>query len=115
MSPVPAGFKMNHGPQYVPFHIVNKDGVTVPTKYVKVKMTNDPYTYGMLNSKGEVYKGLVHVAPVLDITHVPCLGADDLISLRFDYVDTSRIDNALAHVGDKSLVAEVHHFRHIKK
>ena len=106
---------MNHGPQYVPFHIVNKDGVTVPAKYVKVKMTNDPYAYGMLSSTGEVYKGLIHAAPVLDITHIPRLGPDDLMSLRFDYADASRIDNALARVGDKSLCAEVHRFCHIKK
>ena len=106
---------MNRGPQYVPFHIVNRDGVTVPAKYVKVKMTNDPYAYGMLNSTGEVFKGLVHATPVLDITHVPRLGADDLVSLHFDYADASRIDNALAHIGDKSLCAEVHRFHHIKK
>ena len=106
---------MNRGPQYVPFHIVNRDGVTVPAKYIKVKMTNDPYAYGMLDSQGEVYKGLIHAAPVLDIMHVPRLGADDLTSLRFDYADASRIDNALARVGDKSLCAEVHRFRHIKR
>ena len=106
---------MNQGPQYVPFHIVNRDGVTVPAKYIKVKMTNDPYAYGMLDSQGEVYKGLIHAAPVLDITHVPHLGADDLASLHFDYADASRIDNALARVGDKSLCAEVHRFRHIKR
>ena len=106
---------MNHGPQYVPFHIVNRDGVTVPAKYVKVKMTNDLYAYGMLSSTGEVYKGLVHAAPVLDITHIPRLSTDNLVSLRFDYADASRIDNVLARVGDKSLCAEVHRFRHIKK
>ena len=87
----------------------------MPAKYIKTKMTNDPYAYGMLNSTGEVYKGLIHAAPVLDITHVPRLGPDDLVSLRFDYADASRIDNALARVGDKSLCAEVHRFRHIKK
>ena len=106
---------MNQGPQYVPFHIVNREGVTVLAKYVKVKMTNDPYAYGMLNSTGEVYKGLIHAAPVLDITHVPCLGTDDLVSLHFNYADASRIDNALARVGDRSLCTEVHRFRHIKK
>ena len=106
---------MNHGPQYVPFHIVNRDGITVPAKYVRVKMTNDPYAYGMLTSAGEVYKGLLHAAPVLDITHVPRLGAEDLHSLCFDYMDASRIDNALARVGDKSLCAEVHRFRCIKR
>ena len=37
------------------------------------------------------------------------------MSLCFDYVDTSQIDNALARVGDKSLCAEVHCFCHIKK
>ena len=106
---------MNHGPQYVPFHIINRDGVTVPAKYIKTKMTNDPYAYGMLNSTGEVYKGLIHAAPVLDITTVPRLSVEDLASLCFDYADASRIDNALACVGDKSLCAEVHRFRHIKK
>ena len=106
---------MSRGPQYVPFHIINRDGVMVPAKYVKVKMTNDPYAYGMLNSTGEVYKGLVHAAPVLDISHVPRLGTDDLVSLRFNYADASCIDNALARIGDKSLCAEVHRFRHIKR
>ena len=106
---------MNHGPQYVLFHIVNRDGVTVPAKYIKVKMTNDPYAYGMLNATGEVYKGLIHAAPVLDLTTVPRLGPDVLQSLRFDYADASRIDNALARIGDKSLCAEVHRFHHIKK
>ena len=106
---------MNRGPQYVPFHIINRDGVTVPAKYVKVKMTNDPYAYSMLNSMGEVYKRLVHAVPVLNITHVPRLGVEDLVSLRFDYPDVLCIDNAIARVGDKSLVAEVHRFRHIKK
>ena len=106
---------MNRGPQYVPFHVVNRDRVMVPAKYIKVKMTNDPYAYGMLNSTGEVYKGLIHATPVLDVTHVPRLGADDLMSLRFDYADASCINNALARVGDKSLCAEVHRFRHIKR
>ena len=78
-------------------------------------MTNDPYAYGMLNSTGEVYKGLIHAAPILDITHMPRLSADNLVSLCFDYVDASCINNALARVGDKSLCAEVHHFHHIKK
>ena len=52
---------------------------------------------------------------VLDITHVPRLSPDDLVSLRFDYPDATRIDNALARVGDRSLVAEVHRFCHIKR
>ena len=47
---------MNRGPQYVPFHIINRDGVTVPAKYIRVKMTNNPYAYGMLDSQGEVFK-----------------------------------------------------------
>ena len=28
-------------------------------------MTNDPYAYGMINSEGEVYKGLIHTADTL--------------------------------------------------
>ena len=54
-------------------------------------------------------------APVLDITHIPCLGTDDLVSLHFDYPNVLRIDNVLARMGDRSLVAEVHRFRHIKR
>ena len=37
------------------------------------------------------------------------------VSLQFDYQDTSCIDNAIAHIGDQSLAAEVHHFCHIKR
>ena len=70
-SPVTKGFEPNLGPVYVPFHIIDQDGCTILAKYVKVKMTNDPYAYGMINGKGEVFKGLIHAAPVLDITYVP--------------------------------------------
>ena len=114
-SPVPNRFKPNLGPAYIPFHIIDRDGHTIPAKYIKVKMTNDPYTYGMINSEGEVFKGLVHAAPVLDITHVPHITLEDLVSLHFDYPDASHINNTLVHVGDRSLVAEVHRFCHIKK
>ena len=114
-SPVPRRFEPNVGPAYVPFHITNRDGCLVPAKYVRVKMTNDPYMYGMLNSTGEVFKGMIHAAPVLDITNVPCLTVEDLTTLRFDFPDATRINNALARVGDRSLVAEVHRFRHIKQ
>ena len=114
-SPVPRKFEPNVGPTYVPFHITNRNGRSIPAKYIRVKMTNDPYMYGMINSTGEVFKGMIHAAPVLDITHVPRITAEDLTSLRFDYPDATRIDNALAHVGDRSLAAEVHRFRHIKR
>ena len=114
-SPIPHKFEPNVGTAYVPFHIINHDGRSVPAKYIRVKMTNDPYMYGMLNSTGEVFKGMIHAAPVLDITHVPRVAAEDLTSLRFDFPDATCIDNVLARVGDRSLVAEVHRFRHIKR
>ena len=62
-SPIPRKFEPNVGPAYVPFHIINREGRPVPAKYVRVKMTNDPYMYGMLNSTGEVFKGMIHAAP----------------------------------------------------
>ena len=34
-SPVPNTFKPNVGPVYVPFHIVGRDGHTIPAKYIK--------------------------------------------------------------------------------
>ena len=37
------------------------------------------------------------------------------MSLRFNYPDASRFDNALVRVGDHSLVAKVHRFCHIKR
>ena len=114
-SPIPHKFEPNVGPAYVPFHITNCNSRLIPTKYIRVKMTNDPYMYGMLASNGKVFKGMIHAAPVLDITHVPRITLEDLTSLRFDYPDATRIDNALARVGDRSLVAEVHRFRHIKR
>ena len=105
---MPNGFKPNLGPAYIPFHIIDRDGCTIPAKYVKIKMTNNPYTYGMINSEGKVFKGLIHTAPVLDITHIPCINTEDLVSLQFNYPDALCIDNMLACIGDWSLVAEVH-------
>ena len=78
-------------------------------------MTNDPYMYSMIKSKGEVFKGLVHATPVLNIKHIPCVSTEDLVSLQFNYPDMLHIDNALACVGDRSLITEVHCFHHIKR
>ena len=109
------GLKMNHGPEYILFHIVNHNGHTVLAKYVKVKMTNDPYTYGMLNSMGEVYKGLIHMVPILNITNVPQVYNQDLTSLCYNYQDALHIDNTLMHIGDWSHLAEVHWYCYIKR
>ena len=99
-SPIPLGFDINHCHHYISFHITNPEGHEVPAKYVKVKMTSNPFAYGMLSSASPIFKGFVHAAPVLNINNTPTLHNHNLQSLQANYSSATQVNNALACIQD---------------
>ena len=49
VSPIPPGFKLNVGPDFVPFNITDAQGRETPAKYVKVQMGPNPNVVGVTN------------------------------------------------------------------
>jgi hypothetical protein len=113
LSPTPDGFIRNQGLNYVPFRIPNTDGRGVaPVKYVMVRMGINPTVVGCMYKGGVVYQGDVHAAPSDDHgDHVPDYTHEQLRHFRSDYAQRDEVDEALEHIGDKSLLAEVSRFR----
>jgi hypothetical protein len=77
-----------------------------------VHMGINPTVAGCMNKGGVVYQGDVHAAPSHDHGDcVPDYTHEQLRHFRSDYARRDKVDKALEHIGDKSLLAEVSRFR----
>jgi hypothetical protein len=112
LSPTPNGFVCNQGLNYVPFRIPTTDGRGVaPVKYVLVCMGINPMVAGCMYKGGVVYQGDIHAAPSHDHSdRVPNYTHRQLHHFHSDYARWDEVDEALEHIGDKSLLAEVSRF-----
>jgi hypothetical protein len=112
LSPTPDGFIRNQGLNYVPFRIPTTNGRGVaPAKYVMVRMGINPTVAGCMYKGGVVYQGDVHAVPSHDHgDRVPDYTHEQLRHFRSDYARRNEVDEALEHIGDKSLLAEVSRF-----
>jgi hypothetical protein len=103
------GYKLNRGPGYIPFNILDRFGWEVPAQFIKPHMNVDnPYIEAQLEMDGPVYHGEIHAAPVndQDDTH-PELTQELLQMLEPGFWDRTMVEDALGQVGDHSLEAEV--------
>jgi hypothetical protein len=108
LSPSVQGYEQNQGTSYIPFLILDMTGRQVPARYIKVHMTNNPYVEARLEMDGLVHRGKIHAAVVTDhTTHKPEIGPDELWLLEMNYTNAMLVDEAVAHVGNRSLTAEV--------
>jgi hypothetical protein len=65
---------------------------------------------------GPVHRGEIHAAAVHDrVGRTPDIGPDELRLLDRSYQDWIMVDEAIAHVGDRSLTAEVMRWRGLQK
>jgi hypothetical protein len=112
LSPTPNGFVRNQGLNYVPFRIPTTNGRGVAlAKYVMVRMGINPTVAGCMYKGGVVYQGDVHAAPSHDHgDRIPDYTHEQLRHFRSDYARRNEVDEALEHIGDKSLLAEVSRF-----
>jgi hypothetical protein len=83
-------------------------GRQVPARYIKVHMTNNPYVEARMAMDGPMHCGEIHAAAAHDqVGQMPEIGPDELHLLDCSYQDWIMVDEAIAHVGDCSLTAEV--------
>jgi hypothetical protein len=79
-------------------------------------MTDNPYVEARMTMDGPVHRGEIHATAVHDrVGRTPDIGPDELRLLDRSYQDWIMVDEAIAHVGDRSLTAEVMRWRRLQK
>jgi hypothetical protein len=116
-SPVPAGFKHNQGPAFIPFRIRNEHGGETPARYIRAHLdAPNPFVEGHLSLNGPTYHSEIHAAAIHDLDiPPPPITADVLRLLDTDYMGHERVDEALGDIGDRSLQAEVNRYRRLAR
>jgi hypothetical protein len=116
LSPTVQGYENNQGTSYVPFTILDAMGRQVPARYIKVHMTDNPYLEARMAMDGPVHQGKIHAAAATNrVGRTLEVGPDKLRLLDRSYQDWMMVDEAIAHVGDRSLTAEVMRWRGLQK
>jgi mRNA-degrading endonuclease toxin of MazEF toxin-antitoxin module len=78
------GYKYNRGAAYIPFNILNEQGVETPARYIKVHLeVPNPFAEAQMSMHGPVYCREIHTAPVND-TETP---AQKLTTERIHIID----------------------------
>jgi hypothetical protein len=116
-SPVPTGFEHNRGPAFISFRIRNEHGGETPAHYIRAHLdAPNPFVEGRLSLNGPTYHSEIHAAPVVDVDiPPPLITADILRLLDTDYMGRDNVDEALGELGDRSLRAEVNHYRRLER
>ena len=109
-SPTPDGYVVNRGTAYVPI-IILQDGRRIPAKYVCVIMSDNPEVFGTMGRGEPIFRAEIHAARSHDYGKAAEYTLDDLKYLRADYAESRVVDDALSHIGDVSLTAEVCRYR----
>ena len=101
---------VNRGTAYVPV-IILQNGRRIPTKYVRVIMSDNPEVFGTMGRGEPIFRAEIHAAQSHDYGRVAEYTRDDLKYLRADYAESRVVDDALSHIGDVTLTAEVRRYR----
>jgi hypothetical protein len=116
LSPPSQGYEYNRGTAYIPFNILNKQGVETPARYVRVHIDiPNPFAEARMSMRGPIYRGEIHAAPVNDTERpVEELTRETACVLGDDYRYQAVVNEALDRIGDWSLKAEVRRYRGLK-
>jgi hypothetical protein len=115
--PTPAGFEHNRGPAFIPFCIRNEHGGETLVHYICAHLdAPNPFVEGHLSLNRPTYHSEIHAAAIHDLdVPPPLLTADILQLLDTDYMGHEHVDEALGELGDRSLQAEVNHYRRLAR
>jgi hypothetical protein len=115
-SPTPLGFEHNRGPAYIPF-CIQENGREIPAHYIRAHLdAPNPFVEGRLSLEGPTYHSKIHAQSIHDVDiPPPPITADILWLLHTDYMGHDRVDKALGDIGDRSLIAEVNHYRRLER
>jgi hypothetical protein len=112
ISPTPPGFEHNCGPAFIPFRI-QENGREIPARYIRAHLdAPNPFVEGWLSLDGPTYHSEIHAQAIHDVDiPPPPITTDILRLLHTDYMGHDHVDEALGELGDRSLIAEVSHYR----
>ena len=71
----------------------------------------DPHVVGQVRGSDVDYGAPLHAQPDYNMMEQPRYGMDDLWRLKWGSNDAAVFDASLEYLGNRSLTAEVHHFR----
>ena len=91
--------------------IILQDGRRIPAKYIRVIMSDNPEVFGTMAWGEPIFRAEIHAARSHDHGKAAEYSLDELKYLRADYAEARVVDDALSHVGDVSLSAEVRRYR----
>ena len=91
--------------------IILQDGRRIPVKYMRVIMSDNPEAFGTMARGEPIFRAEIHAARSHDYGKAAEYTLDELKYLRADYAESRMVDDALSHIGDVSLTAEVRRYR----
>ena len=112
---VPKGYTLNEGADYVPFNILLPSGEMKPAKYIKLEYGKDPLMYGMIDSDPHQYVESFQATPFPSAGPLRTYTSSQLKFFEDDHDLRPEVDSAVAHLYDKSAMAEVECYRINKK
>ena len=74
-------------------------------------MTNDPYVVARLTANGPDYQGELHATPYVGTEPVDVLTDEAMCMLEPEFPAAEFVSNAIRHIGDHTLLAEVIWYR----
>ena len=104
---VPKGYTLNEGADYVPFDIRLPSGEMKPAKYIKLEYGEDPLVYGMIDSDPHQYVESFQATPFPSAGPLRTYTSSQLKFFEDDHDLRPEVDSAVAHLYDKSAMAEV--------
>ena len=112
---VPQGYTLNEGADYIPFDIRLPSGKMKPAKYIKLKFGEDPLVYGMIDGDPHQYVESFQATPFPSAGPLCTYTSSQLEFFEDDHDLCPEIDSVVAHLYDKSAMAEVECYRINKK
>ena len=112
---VPQGYVLNEGADYVQFDIRLPSGEMKPAKYIKLEYGEDPLVYGMIDGDPHQYVESFQATPFPSAGPLHTYTSSQLEFFKDDHDLRPEIDSAVAHLYDKSAMAEVECYRINKK
>ena len=109
--PVPKGYVLNKGADYVPFDIRLPDGTMKPAKYIKLEYGEDPLVYSMIDGDRHQYVESFQATPYPSARPLRTYTLGQLEFFKEDHDLRPEVDSAVYHLYDKSVLAEVECYR----
>ena len=108
---VPKGYTLNEGADYIPFDIHLPSGEMKPAKYIKIEYGEDPLIYGMIDNDHHQYVESFQATPCPSAGPLHTYTSGQLKLFEEDHDLRLEVDSAVAHLYDKSIMAEVECYR----